>query len=291
MKVDLNYDEAKEYYGRKGLVVRQVDDEWYSLSRQWNEELRSVFPEQRPLTVMIPKEVDYLAGGSFIDPFRMMPTTVPIRFNTQGDEARLFTMRELSAVSGWATVGRFWLNGTSPTFALTKMSRAQYLLVCTKWDKRVNLDCVGLEVEVNLRCILQQQKGWFVQPKGAVLYFNSLTDAYGMSGIDCFVIPLVKSNAEVQKWLEIYRQQKQQLIKYSEAEYRIFKREKGMYAAKILKILPQRGCYPDNVRSIRRNIKEVKDEIIVEYITGAYTKYRCDAVGLKRVWQDYGKEG
>lgn len=289
MKVDLSYNEAKAYYWRKGLVVSQAGD-GYSLSRRWDEGLRSVFPGQRPLTMMIPKEVDYLAGGSFIDPLRMMSTTVPIRFNTQGDEARLFTMRELSAVSGWATVGRFWLNGTSPTFSLTKMGRARYLLVCAKWDKRVNLEYVGLEAEANLYYMLQQ-KGWFVQPKDAVLYFDSLTDAYGMSGIDCFVIPLVKNNAEVQKWLGVYRQQKQQLIKYSEAEYRIFKREKGMYAAKILKILPQRGYYPDNVRSIRRNVRGVKDEIVVEYITGAYTKYRCDAVGLKKVQQDYGKEG
>lgn len=77
--------------------------------------------------------------------------------------------------------------------------------MCVKWDKRVNLECVGLETEVNLYYMLQQ-KGWFVQPEDAVLYFDSLTDAYGMSGIDCFVIPLVKNNTEVQKWLEVYRQ-------------------------------------------------------------------------------------
>lgn len=63
-----------------------------------------------------------------------------------------------------------------------------------------------------------------------------------------------------------------------------------MYAAKILKILPQRGYYPDNVRSIRRNVEGVKDEIVVKYFTGACTRYRCDAVGLKKVQQDYGKE-
>lgn len=93
MKVDLSYNEAKAYYWRKGLVVSQTGD-GYSLSRQWDEKLRSVFPGQRPLTMMIPKEVDYLAGGSFIDPLRMMLTTVPIRFNAQGDEAKLFTMRD-----------------------------------------------------------------------------------------------------------------------------------------------------------------------------------------------------
>lgn len=282
MKVSLNFDEARLYYQQKGLWVERSND-GYILTKSYskNAVLKSAFSERRSLKLVIPKEVDYLEGGGFIDPLRMMPTMM------QDEGVKLFTTRDLNAVSGWATVGHFWLDGESPVFKLTKMCRAQYLLVCSRWDKQVNVWHTGLENEANL-CYMLRMKGLLPQSaETKVLYFDSLMDAYGLSGMDCFVIPLTKNHTDVQNWLRVYRKQKWQLIKFSEAEYRIFKWTKGVYARKILDVLPQKGHYPDNIRNVRRDMDGTRDEIVIEYTSGTCDRYRCDEVGYKKAQYDY----
>lgn len=297
MKVRLSFAEAGAYYGQKGLYVSQIDDGRYALSRSLNGEygkMKSAFPDQESLKLAIPNVVDYLAGGSFIDPLRMMPTDL----YAKDDELPLFDMEDLQAIEAWATVGRFYPDGqdiglehsSGSAFVLTKMRKAQQMLVISKWDQQKILHQTGITSEEDLRRMIRRK----LSIKGGVevMYFDLLTDSYNLKGVNCFVIPLsmIRENEVAKNWLEEYRWQKEHLIKYSEGEYRSFKRMRDLYARKILEVLPDRDGWPDNIENIYRDDRGgAKDQIVVEYITGACDKYRCDACGYDKVRRAYGK--